>query len=234
MRVLAIGAHPDDIELLCAGTMVRYAEAGHDVFLAVATGGQAAAVRGADVPRDTEELRRAEALQAAELIGAKLLWMGFEDGFLFNDRASRLGFIKIIRETGADVIFAHSTRDYHPDHRAAGQLTVDSRILATMTSIRCDVPPTSLPHIFLMDTVGGAEFEPEVFVDVTGAMETKKRMLSMHESQEATLSIPGMSYTDLMVSQASFRGQQLGVSFAEAFRTLGTHPAAATPHLLPG
>lgn len=232
MRVLAIGAHPDDIELLCAGTMARYAEAGHDVFVAVATCGQAA-LQGGGILEDAGELRRAEASRAVEFIGAKLLWMGFEDGFLFNDRRTRLGFIEVIRATGADVIFAHSTRDYHPDHQAAGQLTVDARILATLPSVGCDAPAISLPQIFIMDTVGGADFEPEVFVDITQAMETKKRMLSMHESQEDTLSIPSMSYTDLMVRQAGFRGQQLGVTFAEAFRTLGTHPAAATPHLLP-
>jgi LmbE family N-acetylglucosaminyl deacetylase len=232
LRVLAIGAHPDDIELLCAGTLARYAQGGHDLFIAVATGGQAAIGDGGAV-QDLEELRRAEASQAAEVIGARLLWMGFEDGFLFDDRTTRLGFIEAIREARADVVFAHSTRDYHPDHRVAGQLTVDTRILATMPSIVCGFPATSLPHTFFMDTVGGANFEPEVLVDVTDSMETKKRMLSMHESQEATLSIPGMSYTDLMVRQAGFRGQQLGVAFAEAFRTLGTHPAAATPHLLP-
>ena len=91
MNVLAIGAHPDDIEMQCAGTLALYARAGHKVFMAVATNGNVGS------PTHTREeigaIRRKEQEASCSLIGASLIWMDFDDEWLFNDRATRIRFI---------------------------------------------------------------------------------------------------------------------------------------------
>jgi LmbE family N-acetylglucosaminyl deacetylase len=231
MRVLAVGAHPDDVELLCSGTLARYANDGHEVSIAIATDGAAGEQTG--TKEETARTREDEARKAAEIIGAELVWMGFEDGFLFDDRATRLAFVELLRRTRPDAVFVHSSDDYHPDHRAAARMAVDARIAASAAAVQTASPATKgAPHYFLMDTIGGVDFEPEAFVDITPVMETKRRMLAAHTSQMGSLSIPGTTYATFMERQVAFRGQQAGVGYAEGFRSLRTHPPTSEGHLL--
>ena len=91
MNILAIGAHPDDIEVQCAGTLALYAQAGHKVFMAVATNGNVGS------PTHSREeigaIRKQEQINSCALIGAELIWMDFDDEWLFNDRPTRTRFI---------------------------------------------------------------------------------------------------------------------------------------------
>ena len=96
MNVLAIGAHPDDIEILCAGTLALYKQQGHTVFMAVATDG---AVGSPTLSRpETAEMRRREQEKSCAILGAELIWMGFEDEWLFDDRPTRTRFLDAIRQ----------------------------------------------------------------------------------------------------------------------------------------
>ena len=103
MNILAIGAHPDDIEILCAGTLALYKQQGHNVFMAVATDG---GVGSPTLSRsETADLRRREQEKSCASLGAELIWMGFEDEWLFDDRPTRTRFLDAIRQAEPDIIF---------------------------------------------------------------------------------------------------------------------------------
>jgi LmbE family N-acetylglucosaminyl deacetylase len=144
--------------------------------------------------------------------------MGFPDEWLFDTPEVRFRFIDAIREARPEVVFAHSTSDYHPDHRVAGQVAVDARIPSTMRLVETGLPPAEkIPHVFAMDTLGSAEFVPEFYVDVSGVWETKKAMLEEHESQADHLRRSyGMEYARFREAQARQRGLETGRRYAEA------------------
>jgi LmbE family N-acetylglucosaminyl deacetylase len=233
MNILAIGAHPDDIELLCAGTLARYSGLGHQVHVAIATNGELAspALTRAEIAR----VRQDEARQAAEVIGATLLWLGFSDGFLLDDRNTRLRFIDALRRSDPDVLLVHSHYDYHPDHRTAGHIAMSVRQLAAARLIETGLPPTTkVPDVFFMDTLGGLDFTPETFVDISDTIAAKTEMLTLHASQNQWLhDLHGIDYVEFMQAQARLRGLQCGVEYAEGFRRLKAYPAS-TRQSLPG
>ena len=114
MRVLAVGAHPDDLELLCGGTLAKYAQQGHHVTMAVATNGE---VGSMTLPKEEiAAVRKAEAEAAATVIGADFVWMGYPDEFLFSREDTRLAFLNLMRRARPDVVIAPAPTDYHPDH----------------------------------------------------------------------------------------------------------------------
>jgi len=234
MRVLAIGAHPDDLEILAGGTLALYARAGHEVTMAVATNGNV----GSPTldRREIAEIRHAEAQRSADLIGAKLAWMDFDDEWLFNDRPTRERFIDVIRGARPDVVLAHSPTDYHPDHRNAGQVAIDARIPAAVRLVETTLPAAErIPHMFLMDCVGGVDFVPEAYVDITEAIELKEQMLLCHESQDSWLRaiFDDMDYVSFMREHTGLRGEECGTTWAEAFRELKTFPPVGSWELLP-
>lgn len=234
MRVLAIGAHPDDVEWLCSGTLALYAARGDQVTIAVATNGDVGSGEPNADRADVARVRHAEAQASADIIGASLTWMGHPDEFLFNDRECRERFIDTIREARPEVMFIHSETDYHPDHRVAGQVARDCRIPVSVPLVMSKFPPTKIPTVFVMDTVLGRHFEPEIFVDVSSVIDTKKAMLAAHVSQAAWLKhVFGTEITDNMIIQGRFRGAQSGCEYAEGFRLLHEWPYSGDGRLLP-
>lgn len=226
MRILAIGAHPDDVDLLCGGTLAKYAHAGHQVTVAVATNGNVgSAVLSSD---EIARVRYDEARSACAVIGADLIWMDFDDEWLFNDRPTRERFIDAYREARPDIVIAHSADDYHPDHRISGQVAADARIPAAVRLVRTSLPELAeIPRFYTMDTVGQLHDDLDVYVDITDEIDTKRRMLAAHASQKDWLThIFDMSFIEFMESQAADRGRSLGVRYAEAFKEVPVHPAA--------
>ena len=232
MNVLAIGAHPDDVELLCGGTLALYAEQGHRISIAIATNGEVGSSHGTRA--EIAERRHAEAARAAARLGADLIWMGFPDEFLFNDEPTRRRFIDAIRQAAPTVLLVHSTSDYHPDHRVAGQVAQDARILCSVPLIEGAFPPCAIPSVFVMDTLDGHDFRPQHVVDVTSVMTRKSDALGEHVSQREWLqSAYGMDYQESMRGHARERGRLTGVEYGEAFRYLDTFPPTGGPELLP-
>jgi LmbE family N-acetylglucosaminyl deacetylase len=235
MNILAIGAHPDDIELQCAGTLALYARAGHTVFIAVATNGN---VGSPDLSREEiAEIRFGEATAAAAEIGAKLIWMDFDDEWLFDDRPTRTRFIDAIREAQPDVMFIHGPTDYHPDHRISGRLAEDARIPAGVRLVETELPAVArIPHIFYMDNPVGIDFTPQAYVDITDVIDVKRRMLAKHESQDRWMRalFDDVSITDMMEKTSAMRGAAIGVPFAEGFQEVKTFPRTGNFGLLPG
>jgi LmbE family N-acetylglucosaminyl deacetylase len=236
MNILAIGAHPDDIEMQCAGTLARYAEAGHKVFMAVATNGNVGS------PTHTREeiaaIRHREQRASCALIGAELIWMNFDDEWLMDNRETRTRFIDAIRQADPEVMIIHGPTDYHPDHRISGRVAEDARIPATVRLVETSLPYIKkIPHIFYMDNPVGLDFEPEAFVDISATFATKKAMLLKHESQDIWMrAVYGdhTSIADMMVQNAALRGSAAGGAYAEGFKEVKTYPRTGSFALLPG
>jgi len=234
MNILAIGAHPDDIEMQCSGTLALYAAAGHKVFMAVATNGNVGS------PTHSREeigaIRRKEQEASCAIIGAELIWMDFDDEWLFNDRPTRTVFLDAIRRAQPDVMFIHSLNDYHPDHRVAGQVAEDCRIPASVRLVETALPHCpKIPHVFYMDNVAGVGFEPECYVDISSVIDIKRRMLRCHESQDTWIRAiyEDASITDLMERVSGARGAVADCGYAEGFRELKTYPRTGSAALLP-
>src|SRR4051794_3380212 len=120
MNILAIGAHPDDVELNCAGTLARYAQLGHKISIAVFTSGNMGDLRVP--PEELARKRKGEAEASAAIIGATLLWPAVDDEHVFPNEAQRSLMIDLLRRADPDVIITHAPNDYHPDHRYVSQL----------------------------------------------------------------------------------------------------------------
>lgn len=232
-RVLAIGAHPDDVDFFCGGTLALYARQGAKVTIAILTRGDIGAPTGT---RDAIALqRRAEAQASADVLGADLIWIGYDDEFLFSARDSRLAVIDALRKARPDVMFILDENDYNPDHRAAGTIARDARVPATVPLIETRYAPISVaPATFVMDTYAGHRFEPEGYVDISEVMPVKEEMLTQHRSQVHWM---GAAFgTDILApvrAQSQFRGAQAGCAHAEGFRLLRDYPHTGGWELLP-
>lgn len=233
MRILAVGAHPDDLEILCAGTLARYTQQGNKVIMCHVTNGDKGHYEVP--PHELAPIRQREAENAAEVIGADIIDLGLPDAGLAVDIPTRMVVVDVIREAAPDIIITHSPDDYAPDHVAASRLVFDASYICTAPSVKTVRKAHSIvTPIFYMDTLAGMNFIPEEYVDITDTIETKKSMLSMHKSQLDWLEEHGgLDIMDFVETTARFRGLQAGVRYAEAFRRLHCWPRESTRRLLP-
>ncbi|RUV48663.1 PIG-L family deacetylase [Mesorhizobium sp. M5C.F.Ca.IN.020.29.1.1] len=213
MKILALGAHPDDIEIFMFGTMAAYAAQGAELVFAIATDG---AKGGKGDPELLARARREEAAVAADLLGATPHFLDFPDGTLVADAALIAALKALIGDLKPDLVITHAPNDYHGDHRA---LSDGLRIAASFT-----VP------VLHADTLGGTGFSPTHYVDISGHFELKAMAIRAHQSQDPE------RFVDAARTQNAFRaGQCNGTagSFAEAFRFEPIFPFADIRALLP-
>ena len=213
MKVLALGAHPDDIEIFMFGTMAAYAAQGAELTFAIATDG---AKGGKGDPSVLVRVRREEAAAAAALLGATPRFLDFPDGEVVADAALISSLKALIRETAADLVITHAPNDYHADHRA---LSDGVRIAASFA-----VP------VLHADTMGGTGFSPTHYVDISAYRDVKAQAIRAHRSQMPE------QYVDRARVQNEFRAGQcnsVAGSLAEAFRFEPTFPFADIRGLLP-
>ena len=233
MNILAVGAHPDDLEILMGGTLAKYAARGDRVCMASLTNGNMGHPRYA--PADMAKVRREEMENSAAIIGAKVLWIDADDELTDVTVGSRLRMVDAIRAAKPDVIFTHSPTDYHVDHRNCGQLVFDAAPLACVHNIVRALPALDKqPLLYYMDNLAGIGFEPGEFVDIGDTIETKKRMFQCHKSQDSWMAeITGFDFSDVIETCAKFRGYHAGVRYAEAFRRLDAWYRGTTTRALP-
>jgi LmbE family N-acetylglucosaminyl deacetylase len=234
VRVLAVGAHPDDLEILCGGTLARFVREGHEVVMCNATLGN----RGSFEHSSDEiaEIRLVEARRAAELAGASHVTLGFDDGEVdASDAAQRTAVVDLVRDVRPDLIVTHSPNDYMSDHNEVSKLVFDCSFHATLPLLETGKPHhDSVTPIYYMETVMGLGFEPTEYVDVTSTIETKVAMLRAHESQLRWLrDHDGVDIIEQMRTTTRFRGQQCGVEYAEGFAPCLTWLRGTTRRLLP-
>jgi LmbE family N-acetylglucosaminyl deacetylase len=235
MNILAIGAHPDDIEILCAGTLARYAAHGHRLFLAAFTCGDMGDTK---IPPDAMGvIRKAEAEASAAILGAKLIWPAITDELVFPNEEQRRVMIDVLRTADPDVILTHSPNDYHPDHRYVSQLVFDSYFQKGLPHLPNQRQPAcrfGQTQVYYMDNLGGIGFEPAEYVDISETMEAKCRMLECHQSQlRAMKDLARTDIVDMVRIQAAFRGLAAGCRYAEAFRRLDGFQRGMTRRILP-
>jgi LmbE family N-acetylglucosaminyl deacetylase len=234
MRVLAVGAHPDDLELLCGGTLARLAADGHEVTMChVCAGDRGSFEHTAD---EIAAIRLAEAQQAAAIIGAEHATLGISDGEADgSDREQRLLVIDLIRRTRPDLILTHATGDYMRDHNEVSRLVVDASFTATLPLLETEAAAHDVVSaIYHFDTLAGVEFSPTEYVDVTAHLETKLQMLAAHDSQLAWLrDHDGVDILERTRIATAYRGFQSGVAYAEGFVPCRTWLRNRTVRLLP-
>ncbi len=233
MNVLFVGAHPDDIEILCGGTAALYAKQGHQVFFCVSTNGN---VGSATLPpKEIAAVRYQEALNAAAVIGAKLIWLDFDDEFLIDSRESRLAFIESFRQARPEVVICHWRQDYNPDHSISGMIVDECIHMAGIPNIKTASPPfVGVPHVYFMDTAAGVGFEPEIYVDITETFATKVQMVAQHVSQNSWMKhIFGYELEAFLEVSAKYRGLQASCKMAEAFRPSYRWARTFREHYLP-
>ena len=195
IRILALGAHPDDIEAGCGGTLMKYLRNGHRIFLMIMTEGERGAPKGV---RKREQQRAAKWLRAE-----KIYWGGYPDAELPVEQDLIRKIERLLREVDPHFIFVHYFDDTHQDHRHLA--------ISTMTATRYT------KNVLFYEGPTTQNFAPTVFVDIDPVLEMKVEALRAHKSQVKKTNIEGLTIVDVIRSSAHFRGIQGRVKNAEAF-----------------
>jgi LmbE family N-acetylglucosaminyl deacetylase len=196
--ILAIGAHPDDIEFGCGGTIIKYTERGHRLFLHIMTKGGL----GADTATRASEQEASKAILGAE----DIFWGDYEDTHL-QVNIELIGKIEsVIKEVKPDFIFCNYPEDTHQDHRHLAQ--------AVMSATRY------IRNVLFYEGPTTQNFKPHVFVDISDTLDKKIEALQAHQSQVMKTNIEDLSIIEVARSSANFRGIQGRVKYAEAFHSL--------------
>ena len=198
MNILAIGSHPDDIEIGCGGTLIKYAKTKHRVDLLVLTDGS----YGGD-----PEARRAEQKKSAKFMGAKnLFWGDLTDTEVVNNRQLIVKMENVIRKVRPDIVFLNFYKDVHQDHRASS--------LAGISATRY------VKEVLFYEVPTTHSFDPEVYVDIQGVLDRKLHLLKIHASQLDKTRVKNLTILESARSCAMFRGFQGRVKYAEGFKAL--------------
>ncbi|MBI3875387.1 MAG: PIG-L family deacetylase [Verrucomicrobia bacterium] len=221
-RVLAVVAHPDDAELLCAGTLARAKRDGAAIAVCVMCSGDKG--QPSRPVKNLAAVRRREMQAAAELLGAELFACGVPDGAAAEIPSQRRLLIEAFRRFKPSLVLAHAPEDYHPDHCAAAALAKAASWVCASRGYRTRSPVLPVPPaLWFMDTVNMSGFVPGFYVDISPHVALKERMLACHKSQLARGKDSDFSpLLELMRVQMRARGMQSGVEAAEAFRICDT------------
>lgn len=237
MRILAFGAHSDDMDFFCGGTLTRFSQEGNAVGICCLADGRTGGK--AETPEKLAELRRREFLESASVIDAEAFWLGIEDGMVMDSLENRLALVEIIRSFQPDLLITHPPDDYHPDHVATSRLVMDASFLSRSTNIKTkSVRVTGVAPLLFCDSESGHNFLPDEYVDVSEVWEKKAQMLNVHRSQYEGWVNPISGQPENWVLARAlvlsrFRGLQSNVLYAEAFKVFRAHGRVRAFRLLP-
>lgn len=212
MKLLAIGAHPDDIEILMGGTVAAFQAQGDEVVVAIATDG---AKGGTIDPAELVEIRRQEAAAAAGVFGLTPVMLGFPDGGLRADAPVIDRIADLIRAERPQLVITHAPNDYHGDHRALSDAV---RIATNM-----------MAPVMWMETIMGVGFVPTHYIDITPYIELKRAAIRAHRSQDPE------RFVDMAELGGRYRSAQCNANqgYAEVFRFEPVFPFGDPRNLLP-
>ena len=222
---LSFLAHPDDAEILCAGTLIRLADQGWDIHIATATAGDCGSAKLS--PEEISEIRICEAKQAAAVIGATYHCLKLKDVNVVFDQASNRLAIDLFRQISPTVVFTHPRHDYMLDHEQVHLLARSAAFSAPIPNAS-ELPLTddaAIPWLYYCDPLEGIDpyngllVNPSIYVNIDRQMAQKTDMLVCHESQREWLrSHHGMDeYVDAMMRHGAKRGSEFRCQYAEAF-----------------
>ena len=197
MRILAFGAHPDDVEVGMGGTIAEYAKRGHEVYIVIAM-----------IPTE-KQLRRTEAEKAAGILGAKLIILDIELHELVVNRELVRKLDEVIRKYPPDIAYTHWNHDSHQDHA-----TIADAVIISARKNNCSL------YMYEQTIPGGIvpyAFRAQSFVDITEVIDVKMNSIMAHKSQTK---INGEWWLYGINGRAMSRGYQVNVKYAEAFEVV--------------
>ena len=221
LDILAIGAHPDDVELSCAGTLAKEISRGKKVGILDLT-------RGELGTRGTAEIRDREAKNAAEILGVRVREnLEFSDGFFVNNVAHQLEIIKILRNYRPEIVLCNAIEDRHIDHGKGAQLVADSCFLSGLRKIETIHKGNSQEawrpkQVF--HYIQWRNLEPDIVVDISGFIDKKLEAVKAYKSQffdennnEPETPISSSNFLDSITYRARDLGRLIDVDHAEGF-----------------
>jgi bacillithiol biosynthesis deacetylase BshB1 len=223
LDILAFGAHPDDVELGCGGTLLGAITEGKKVGVIDLTKGELGT-------RGTTSQRLKEAQLASEVMGLTIREnLGMADGFFLNDKEHQFAIVETIRRFQPSIIFCNAPEDRHPDHGRAASLVEEAAFLSGLSKIKTTHNgieqeawrPTQVFHY-----IQSRSLTPNFVVDISAHMDKKMESILAHSSQfydpnsnEPETFISGTAFLEFVKGRAKELGQQIGVQYAEGFVT---------------
>lgn len=221
--ILAIGAHPDDVELGCGGTVAKLISEGKKVAIIDLTEGELG-TRGTNITRAQEA---AEASAILKISARENL--GMKDGFLLNNEEHQLQIVKMIRKYQPDIVFANAVDDRHPDHGKAAKLISDACFLAGLIKIETELegqPQQAWRPKQVFHYIQWKNLEPDFVVDISDFMDLKLQACMAYKTQfydpkssEPMTPIATKDFQESLTYRAQDLGRLSGVQFAEGFTT---------------
>ncbi|NQT81150.1 MAG: PIG-L family deacetylase [Candidatus Aminicenantes bacterium] len=196
MNILALGAHPDDIEYGCGGTFLKFARRGENIYFMVLTKGEFGGDPG---------IRVKEQEEASKLLGVKkIFWGGYVDTELPNERVIITRIDKVIEEVKPDEVYVNFIDDIHQDHRTLAECT-----LAATRYVK---------RVFFYEDYTSNNFEPDIFVDIGDVLEEKQKLIQVYSSQVSKVYPTKLDMVESVRATANFRGFQGKIKYAEGFK----------------
>jgi LmbE family N-acetylglucosaminyl deacetylase len=223
--VLSLGAHPDDAEFFCAGTLALLHQKGWEIHIATMTPGDCGTVQYSR--KEISRIRRAEATKAASILDGTYHCLECDDIFILYDRPTLLKAIELMRKVKPTIVFTTSPSDYMVDNEIASKIAQTACFACGVVNIETTgaEPFEPIPHLYYMDPAEqknkyGTQIKAGTIVDITDVIDTKKKMLCCHESQRHWLMTHhGMDeYVNMMKVSDEKRGREINSGFAEGFR----------------
>lgn len=221
IKILAFGAHPDDVEMSCAGTLMKHSARGYAFGIVDLT-------RGELGTRGSAEIRDIEAANAGRIIGASFREnLNFRDGFFVNDEQHQLAVIKMIRKYQPEIIFANAVNDRHPDHGKAAELVRDAAFLSGLVKIETMLDgkvqeawrPKAVYH-YIQDK----DLKPDFLIDVSDFTDKKMESIMAFNSQffnpdsiEPSTYISSPVFLEALKGRMRLWGKIIGAPYAEGF-----------------
>lgn len=226
LDILAIGVHPDDVELGCSGTLINEIQRGKKIGIADLTQGELGT-------RGTIETRYAEAADAAKIIGASVREnLKMRDGFFKNDEEHQLKVIQLIRKYQPEIIIGNILSDRHPDHGRAGHLINDCCFLSGLIKIQTldddGKPQAKWRPKYYLQYMQDWYHEPDLLIDISDSFEQKMKSIEAYTTQFHTPAsnsggpqtyISSPDFLESIIARARMLGKRIGVKYAEGFIT---------------
>ncbi|HVG17014.1 MAG TPA: bacillithiol biosynthesis deacetylase BshB1 [Chitinophagaceae bacterium] len=223
LDVLAIGVHPDDVELGCSGTLIKEIKRGKKAGIIDLTQGELGT-------RGTKESRYEEAAEAAKIIGVSVREnLKMRDGFFKNDEEHQMQLISVLRKYKPEIVIGNILEDRHPDHGRAGQLIYDACFLSGLKQVKTIEEGTEQEKWrpkYLLHYLQDRFYEPDVILDVTDVWEQRLQSILAYKTQfhnpdangsEPQTYISSPQFLESVIARARMLGKRIGVQFAEGF-----------------
>ena len=221
LDILALAAHPDDVELSAAGTLIKAIQAGRKAGIIDLTQGELGT-------RGTPVIRKAEANDAARIMGLSAREnLGFRDGFFTNDEEHQLEVVKMIRKYQPDIVLANAVSDRHTDHGKASELAKVACFISGLAKVETEIDGEAQkpwrPKV-VYHYIQSIPHQPDFIVDVSTAWETKMKAVLAFKSQffdpnskEANTYISSPKFMEMINSRGIHYGHEIGVEYGEGF-----------------